>query len=391
MITLNETNNTTNLRDALDAIASMAAQPDDTARGAAPVVYTSPALLELEQERIFDREWACVGRADELPNRGDYMTTTVGRTPVLINRRKDGTLGAMANICAHRLAAVAEGRGNAPRFVCPYHAWTYEEDGRLLGAPHMPRDFDKSQCGLDALALEIWNGYIYVNPDPDAPSLASRLEPLTELFRNYRLGDLRIMHKETEIWEGNWKVATENFLESYHLTVVLANSIGHLAPIQAISMAEEGPAYAFHRVMTPPEAIIPMPGSLQTPNPDISDEERMTIYAGCVFPNHLFTVQHDQVTWMRTQPISTDRTLIEWGVAGAFDWEGERPDPEHPEFYYLREMPHVNAEDRGVVEAVQKGANSMRKQAGRLHPVEHGIVTFARYLDRQLHEVEAAE
>ncbi len=374
----------TSLAYALDAISRMAAQPDEAAHAADPAIYTSEALLDHEQEQIFDHEWACVGRADELPNRGDYMTTMVGRTPVIVNRRKDGSLGAMANICAHRLAAVAEGRGNMPRFVCPYHAWTYEEDGRLLGAPHMPKDFDKKACGLDPLALEIWNGYIYINPDPDAAPLADRLEPLTALFRNYRLGDMRIMHKATEVWEGNWKVATENFIESYHLTVVHAQSIGHLAPMQAISMAEEGPGYAFHRVQAPPEFIQSMPGSLQKPNPDISDEERMTIYAGCVFPNHLFTVQHDQVTWMRTQPISTDKTLIEWGIAGAYDWPGDEPDPEHPEFYYMREMPHVNAEDRAVVASVQIGAKSGRKLPGRLHPVEHGILTFARYLDTRL-------
>lgn len=369
---------------ALEALARMSAQPDDRAYGVDPCIYTSEELLELEQERIFGREWACVGRADELPNAGDYMTTTIGKAPVIVNRRTDGTLGAMLNVCAHRLAAVAEGKGNTPRFVCPYHGWSYGEDGALLFAAYMPEDMDKNACSLRPLGLEIWNGYIYVNLDPDAPSLTERLEPLTGLFRNYRLGDMRIMHKATEIWEGNWKVATENFLESYHLGVVHAESIGSMGPMEAISMAEEGPWYAFHRVMSPPEAIVPMEGSLQMENPDISDEERMTIYAGCVFPNHLFTVQHDQITWMRTQPISADRTLIEWGIAGAYDWPGEEPDPAHPEFYYMREMPQVNAEDRAVVAAVQIGAKSGMRKPGRLHPVEHGLLTFARYVDARL-------
>lgn len=372
------------LKAALDALACMSAQSDDRPVGIDPCVYTSPELLELEQERIFAREWACVGRADELPNPGDYMTTTIGKAPVIVNRRADGTLGAMLNVCAHRLAQVAAGRGNTRRFACPYHGWSYGDDGKLLFAAHMPEDFDKSACGLKPFQLEIWNGYVYVNTDPDAPSLASRLEPLTALFRNYRLGDMRIMHKGTEVWDGNWKVATENFLESYHLGVVHAESIGGMAPMEAISMAAEGPGYAFHRVMSPPEAIIPMDGSLQIPNPDISDEERMTIYAGCVFPNHLFTVQHDQVTWMRTQPISTDKTLIEWGIAGAFEWPEGEPDASHPEFYYMREMPQVNQEDRDIVAAVQIGAKYGKMQPARLHPVEHGLLTFARYVDRQL-------
>jgi phenylpropionate dioxygenase-like ring-hydroxylating dioxygenase large terminal subunit len=372
------------LHSAIEALARVSAQSDDGARGVDPCIYTSEELLELEQERIFAKEWACVGRVDELPNPGDFMTTPVGKAPVIINRRSDGSLGAMLNVCAHRLAAVAEGRGNTPRFACPYHGWSYDEDGRLLFAAHMPAEFDKSACSLGQMGLEVWNGYIYVNPDPDAPSLAERLAPLTELFRNYRLGDMRIMHKGTEIWEGNWKVATENFLESYHLAVVHANSIGGMAPMEAIRMAAEGPWYAFHQVGTPPEAIVPMEGSLQLENPDISDEERMMIYAGCVFPNHLFTVQHDQVTWMRTQPISADRTLIEWGIAGAFDWPGDEPDPEHPEFYYLREMPQVNQEDRDIVASVQVGAKYGKVMPARLHPIEHGLLTFARYVDRQL-------
>jgi phenylpropionate dioxygenase-like ring-hydroxylating dioxygenase large terminal subunit len=379
-----------NLKTALQAFARMSAQADDRATGIDPCVYTSEELLELEHERIFAKEWACVGRADELPLPGDYMTTVIGKAPVIVNRRSDGSLGAMLNVCAHRLAGVAAGKGNTPRFSCPYHGWTYGEDGKLLFAAHMPADFDKSSCSLKGLSLELWNGYVYVNLDPDAPPLAERLEPLTALFRNYRLGDMRIMHKGTEIWEGNWKVATENFLESYHLAIVHAQSIGAMGPMEAIQMASggEGPGFAFHRVSSPPEAIIPMEGSLQLPNEDISDEERMTIYAGCVFPNHLFTVQHDQFTWMRTQPISTDRTLIEWGIAGAYDWPGDEPDPDHPEFYYMREMPHVNGEDRAIVASVQIGAKYGQVMPARLHPVEHGLLTFARYVDRQLRGVE---
>jgi phenylpropionate dioxygenase-like ring-hydroxylating dioxygenase large terminal subunit len=365
----------------------MAAQSDGAFDGPSPDIYTSDSLLELEYERIFKHQWACVGRTDELPNPGDYLTTEIGTVPVIVNRRDDGALGAMLNVCAHRLATVASGSGNAKRFACPYHGWVYDSDGTLRNAPRMPESLDKASCGLKQIKVESWNGFIYVNVDPSASPLAESLKPLEPLFHNYHMETMQTLHKGSEIWNTNWKIATENFLESYHLEMTHAASLGPFFPQEKLRMVSEGPNHAFHAFTMDDSNIHPIDPSIARPNPDLTDDDKRTVYVGGVFPNHLFTVAFDQFTWMRAQPIGVDKTLIEWGVAGAFTIpRGTKPDPDHPNLYYLKEIPHLNVEDKGVAEAVYRGARSGMINPSRLHPNEHGLLTFARFLARCLQD-----
>jgi choline monooxygenase len=366
-------------------IAQTAAQTDETFWGVGGEVYTSENLLALEQERIFKHEWACVGRHDELPDPGDYFTTDVGIVPIIVARQDDGELRAMLNVCAHRLAQVATGSGNAKNFSCLYHGWVYGRDGRLLGANRMPADYDLSNCALRPVQLELWNGFIYVNVDPDAPSLGAALGPLTELFRPFHLERMQILHKDSEIWNGNWKIATENFLESYHLEMGHKGTIGPLYPQESLKMVAEGDGFAFHRFDSPAFEDASIDPAIARPNPDLTDEHRGVTYVGGVFPNHLFTVAGDQITWMRAQPHGVGQTLVEWGVCGAFNLpRGTKADPSHPNMIFLREIPHVNIEDKAIVEAVQNGARSGLVRPSRLHPNEHGLLTFARFLARRL-------
>src|SRR5215470_7640477 len=111
--------------------------PFAEARAMPKSVYTSPEFLAKEQEHIFAREWLCAGRAEALPEPGDYMTMTIGGEPAIVLRDKDGQIRAMSNVCRHRMSTLLEGRGNVRAIVCPYHAWTYNLDGSLRGAPAM--------------------------------------------------------------------------------------------------------------------------------------------------------------------------------------------------------------------------------------------------------------
>jgi phenylpropionate dioxygenase-like ring-hydroxylating dioxygenase large terminal subunit len=363
----------------------MAAQPDASFSGVSPDVYTSQPLLDLEYERIFKRQWACVGRIDELPNPGDYLTADVGVVPIVVTRGEDGALGAMINVCSHRMATVAAGSGNAKRFACSYHGWVYDSGGALLSAPRMPEDFDKSKCSLRQVQVEAWNGFIYVNVDLTAPSIGESLAPLEPLFRNYHMERMQVLARGSEIWNANWKIATENFLESYHLEMTHAATIGPFFPQATLKMVSEGPLHAFHAFTVGEELVHPIDPSIALPNPDLTDADKRTVYVGGVFPNHLFTVAYDQFTWMRAQPIAVDKTLVDWGVAGAFNIpRGTKPDASHPNLYYIHEIPKLNGEDRGVTERVQRGARSGMVNPSLLQPNEHGLLTFARFLSRCL-------
>ena len=367
------------------SITTMASQPDTGFVGISPDVYTSEALLALEYERIFKHQWACVGRVDELPDAGDYLTADVGLVPIIVNRGDDGKLGGMVNVCSHRLATVASGSGTARRFACPYHGWVYDSSGALLNAPHMPEGFDKAACGLKQIQVESWNGFIYVNVDLDAQSITECLAPLEPYFKNYHMERMQILAHASEVWNVNWKIATENFLESYHLEMAHATTLAPLSPQSTLKMVTEGPLHAFHAFTSSAARVRPLDPAIAIPNDDLTDEERRTVYVGGVFPNHLFTVAYDQFTWMRTQPLGVDKTLIDWGVAGSFNIpRGTKPDADHPNLNYIKHIPRVNIEDKNVTERVQKGARSGMVTPSRLQPNEHGLLTFARFLSRCL-------
>jgi len=134
-------------------LASIAAAPDDAPVGPPGVFYTSEAFFEHERATLLRRGWHCVGRADEFAASGDYLTLHLLGEPLIVARDKDGAIRALSNVCRHRGMPLAQGAGNANRFICPYHAWTYATDGRLLRAARMQNAaFDPETCRLPAFA-----------------------------------------------------------------------------------------------------------------------------------------------------------------------------------------------------------------------------------------------
>lgn len=184
-----------------------------------PVIYTSDEFYEFEREAIFARDWLCVGRADQVPEPGDYYAITVADEPLLVVRDKDGAVRVLSAVCQHRGMVVAEGSGQCSKFTCPYHHWSYALDGRLLGAPAMERavGFDKSQYPLPSLAVEIWHGWIFCSMQPDPAPLAPTLCELDPLLEHYQLDVAKTLPgKVLPDLPWNWKVMMENFNDPYH-------------------------------------------------------------------------------------------------------------------------------------------------------------------------------
>jgi phenylpropionate dioxygenase-like ring-hydroxylating dioxygenase large terminal subunit len=181
--------------------------------------YTSSEFLEFEAEALFMHEWLAVGRAERIPEPGDWFTVDLVGEPVVVLRSKEGDVRAMSAVCQHRAMQVCDGEGNDTTFKCPYHHWIYGQDGRLLGAPAMERteDFDKGEYGLPTLRVEEWMGFIFVNFDADAAPLAPTLERYSPYLANYDLANA--VCPGTFTLEGmpwNWKVMFENFNDGYH-------------------------------------------------------------------------------------------------------------------------------------------------------------------------------
>jgi phenylpropionate dioxygenase-like ring-hydroxylating dioxygenase large terminal subunit len=206
--------------------------PVDSARLLPPAMYTSPAFFEFERRAIFDRDWLCLGRADQVPKAGDYFTITMLGEPLIVVRDKSGGIRVLSAVCRHRGMVLAEGSGHVNSFLCPYHHWVYGTDGRLLGCPEMERavGFVKDEHCLPSLPVEVWNGFVFTSFDPSPPALAPGLHKLTALLEHFRLETAPTVVGETYAdlpW--NWKVMLENFNDGYHANR-LHQGIGDFVP-----------------------------------------------------------------------------------------------------------------------------------------------------------------
>lgn len=184
-----------------------------------PELYTSAEFLEFEKDALFMREWLAVGRAERIPDPGDWFTVELMGEPIIVLRDKQGDVRAMSAVCQHRAMAICEGSGNDSTFKCPYHHWIYGQDGRLLGSPAMERteNFDKGDHGLPALAVEQWMGFVFVNFDADAAALTPTLGRYEPFLENYDLENAVCPGTFTlENMPWNWKIMFENFNDGYH-------------------------------------------------------------------------------------------------------------------------------------------------------------------------------
>jgi Rieske 2Fe-2S family protein len=179
--------------------------------------YTDPRLFDFDVAVVFTRCWLMVGFEVELPQPGAYLSVTIGPNPIVVVRGRDGVIRGFHNTCRHRGSQIcAEGRGSAPRLVCPYHRWTYDLDGRLLRATRMPEDFKLAEHALQPIRVELLAGCIYVALTPEVPDFALFRAAVTPLLTPYKLKDTKVAFESTLIEKANWKLVMENARECYH-------------------------------------------------------------------------------------------------------------------------------------------------------------------------------
>src|SRR2546421_1533157 len=186
--------------------------------------YTDHELFRLEADVLFRRTWVYAGHESELAEPGSYLVFARTGSPILIVRGQDRVVRAFYNTCRHRNAPVVHGScGTARRLVCTFHSWAYDLEGSLVAVPDEFQfsGLDRSERGLVPVRCESWLGFLFVNEDPGALSLADFLGPVArEITPEYDGQPLRIVHRRRLTLGCNWKVAVEAFLEVYHLRTV---------------------------------------------------------------------------------------------------------------------------------------------------------------------------
>ena len=190
--------------------------------------YNSPAIYQLEKERIYLKEWLCVARAEEIEKPGDFMTVQVMDESVILARDTEGRINAFSNVCRHRGVAVAQGDGHTDFFTCPYHSWTYDLTGQLVKAPYMEKAgrFDPATCRLNPLLVDNWAGWVFINFDREARPFKDFIARLDAQYGFFRQEELRLAAKFRVEVDCNWKFFNENNIDHYHVYTTHTETFG---------------------------------------------------------------------------------------------------------------------------------------------------------------------
>jgi phenylpropionate dioxygenase-like ring-hydroxylating dioxygenase large terminal subunit len=188
--------------------------------------YTSPDYARAEGDRLWAKVWQQVGRVEEIPNVGDYLTYEILDDSIIITRTAAG-LRAYYNVCSHRGRRLLDtppgahdARGNKRGFVCGYHGWGYDLEGRCVHVSERddwPRGLTDDKIRLGPVRVDTWAGWIFINMDPDAEPLRDYLEPAATLLEPFQLENMRYRWRRWLVFDCNWKVALEAFMETYHV------------------------------------------------------------------------------------------------------------------------------------------------------------------------------
>ncbi len=335
--------------------------------------YTSPEIFADETERIFAREWNCVGRASQLASPGDYFLRTVAGESIIVLRDRDGVLRAFFNVCRHRGTRICrEEAGHFSETIqCPYHAWTYATDGQLVGAPHMDEvgGFDKREYPLHPAALAEWEGFLFVSVAAKPAPFAEAWAPMDGRFARFNLPSLSVEHRALYDVRANWKLVFQNYSECLHCPMIHPELTTVLPYLSGANDLVEGPFLGGYMEIRPPNESATISGRSCGPlvNPNLPEEERRRAFYYTLMPNLLLSIHPDYVNYYLIQPVAPDRTLVqsEW----LFHPDSVRDAASNPrdaiEFWDV-----TNRQDWDIIERSQLGVSSRRYVPGPYSPRE---------------------
>lgn len=331
--------------------------------------YTSTEAFEKEVEEIFRRDWFPVARYNQLANVGDYLVVNHFGDEIVVVRNASSELSAFSNICLHRGCPLLKGAGNlgANHISCPYHKWAYELDGRLRGAPLMDQaeDFIATSEQLPTVALEEWQGWIFLNLDPAAEPLAPQLAELHKKLSPFDFDQFQLVETLHFDSPWNWKILVENFMESYHHMGAHPQTLNEAFPAQGTYGEPQQGHY------------------LLLENPSVDETAIPPFWAGCILPTGLFALFRD--------PESPYAVWYELDIDGPAHFELKVHVLVPPAVAEIDEavqeivagITAIHMEDIPVCEGVWKGVNSRFYQPGRLSHLEECLWQFYRYLEQR--------
>jgi Rieske 2Fe-2S family protein len=341
----------------------------DGARTLPGKYYHSQEIYEEELEKIFYKFWIYACRAEEIPAVGDYKLIEVGNESLILVRDKNDEIKAHFNVCRHRgtqLCTEPKGSFKSKSIQCPYHAWTYGLNGKLMAAPLMQdgNGFKKDDCELHQASVYVWEGFVFINLSKDPEQFEVQMEVLIGKFADWKMSELQIAHHIKYELNCNWKLILQNYQECYHCPGVHP-LLTQLTPVQSAQHdASKGAVIGGFMDLTKERGSMTMDGEAAAPPIcDVSNEDLQRIYYYSIFPNMLLTPHPDFVMYHHITPSGPDKIINDcyWLFRPEViaDKKAQKGIQSAVEFWDL-----TNKQDWTVCEQMQQGTKSQRFTRG---------------------------
>ena len=369
--------------------------PQGAAPRAMPAwIYGHPQLTKLEIDRILKPSWQIACHTNSIPKSGDYVTLQIGPESVFVMRDREGQIRAFHNVCRHRGTRIFDGSGHCPGLiVCPYHGWSYKQDGLLSGVARSDTfpDLDRKSLSLIPVRTDVALGFVFVCRSGEPRPVLEVFAPVLEELAPYRFEDMVPLGPiTTEEWACDWKVAIDNYLESYHVPIGHPGLQRMFTPdyddqrggqgfAQGTSWLREQPSNRWSERMYQ-KMVQPLTAHLP-------DTHRRSWRFYSLLPNLGLDVYPEQMDFFQVLPKGPGRTLIRSAVFGLPD---ARREMRVLRGLGLRINNEVNAQDKALCERVQLGLGSSAYQPGPLSNIEHWMLEFHQLLRTRIPETRLA-
>lgn len=367
-------------------------RPFGEARFLPPRAYSDPEVFSLERRQVFRHSWLPVARTSELPKPGDYLRRDIFGESIALVRSAGGVIRAFSNVCRHRARTIIDGPGStggAKRLTCPYHAWSYGLDGQLAAAPCMERTpgFSVADWKLPEFAVDVWQGFVFVNLDAAAKPLSPQLRTLDRILAPLGLADMGVKDfcRYNAPWD--WKATMDNFTEGYHQPTIHRDSVEPTVPSKLATYDDvDGPYSLFW--MPAAENV-----EFQAILPEISGlpgKFRGGITIVNVYPLLHLLIDQSSVMWLDWDIRGNRDHDICWRLLAPASTFG-LPDFAERERQLLGFLKTVWDEDFSACKGVADGTQSGLAQQGRMSYQEKSVHQFHRWMMQSYVEAIARE
>ena len=277
--------------------------------------YTQPDILRQEFINIFQNNWICIGRNSDLTDKGQYITVQLGDESAIVLKDKKDEIKAFFNVCRHRGTRICNNQEGkfSNTIQCPYHGWTYDLNGKLVGSPHMEKinDFKKIDYPLFPIQIKEWEGFIFLNLSDNPISFNQTFKPIERRFQSWDLQNLSVIDKKTYQVNCNWKLIIQNYCECYHCPMIhpqLAEIHNYLGGRNDFF---KGPFLGGYMDFNSDKESITSSGKYCCPPlKNIKGNDLRRVYYYSLFPNMLLSLHPEYVMYHTVWPNGPDKCIV---------------------------------------------------------------------------------